>query len=217
MPDKRRPKRRNAAETRARLIQVGEILFSDTGFERTTLEAIADAAGVNKAMIRYYFGDKEGLYAAIIEAVVDAVLAELESQLPEAADPAEGMGDYIEVFARAVISRPSFPRMILRDYLDGDIMTREGPSKTLFRFMQTTRRFYEAGREAGHFAAFDPHMLHLSIVSAAIFFTITRRYRSSVALKGYLRGEQLEIEVDAFVAHLRHLVMHGLENRPDID
>lgn len=215
--EQKRPKRRNAAETKARLLQVGEVLFSDQGFDRTTLEAIADAAGVNKAMIRYYYGDKDGLYAAIIDRVVADVLAELEARLEAGADPSEGMGDYIEILAGAIMSRPSFPRMILRDYLDGDIMSREGPSKTLFQFMQKTRAYYMAGFDQGRFREFEPHMLHLSIVSSAIFFSVTRRFRARVAERGHLSHEQMELESQAFARHLRDLVMNGVRARPDID
>lgn len=203
-------KRRNAEATKARLLVAGEQLFADQGFDRTTLDAIAAAADVNKAMIRYYFGDKDGLYAAIIEAVVAEVLAELETRLPANPDPAGAMADYIEIFAEAVMARPSFPRMILRDYLDGDIMSREGPSQTLFRFMQTTRCYYQQGFEAGLFREVDPHMLHLSIVSAAIFFSISARLRAQVAARGHMPEEDLSLQSQAFARHMRALVLTGI-------
>jgi TetR/AcrR family transcriptional regulator len=215
-PDKQ-IKRRNAAQTKARLLEVGEGLFADRGFERTTLEMIADAANVNKAMIRYYYGDKDGLYTAIIEAVVTDVLAALQAALPAGSDPADELADYIEILATAIMARPSFPRMILRDYLDGDIMSREGPSKTLFQFMQTTRRYYDAGFRAGQLRELEPHMLHLSIVSSAIFFTVTRRLRSNVAQKGYMPDETVELETQAFAQHLRDLIMTGVRKPKDID
>ena len=214
-------KRRNAEATRARLIEAGEVLFAEQGFDRTTLDAIAAAADVNKAMIRYYYGDKDGLYASIIESVVAEVLNELEARLPANPDPAGAMADYIEIFAEAVMARPSFPRMILRDYLDGDIMSREGPSQTLFQFMQTTRRYYQQGLDAGVFRPVDPHMLHLSIVSAAIFFSISARLRAQVAARGHMPEEDLSLQAQAFARHMRALVLNGLsataDPKPDFD
>ncbi|RKQ94195.1 TetR/AcrR family transcriptional regulator [Maricaulis maris] len=202
------PRRRNAEATKARLMAAGEALFSAHGFAATTLDNIAGHAEANKAMVRYYFGDKDGLYTAIIETIIDDVLANLESALAAPADPVADMGDFIEIFARAIISRPSFPRMILRDYLDGDIMTREGPARKLRGFMDTTRRFYLAGRAAGRFREVDPHMLHLSIVGAAIFFSITRRIRST--LSTHQGMADFEIEVAPFTRHLRDLVLSGI-------
>ena len=214
-------KRRNAEATRARLIEAGEVLFAEQGFDRTTLDAIAAAADVNKAMIRYYYGDKDGLYASIIESVVAEVLNELEARLPANPDPAGAMADYIEIFAEAVMARPSFPRMILRDYLDGDIMSREGPSQTLFQFMQTTRRYYQQGLDAGVFRPVDPHMLHLSIVSAAIFFSISARLRAQVAARGHMPEEDLSLQAQAFARHMRALVLNGIsataDPKPDFD
>ncbi|MFY0636586.1 TetR/AcrR family transcriptional regulator [Maricaulis maris] len=209
-----RPARRRDAEaTKARLMSAGEDLFSAHGFAGTTLDAIAEKAEANKAMVRYYFGGKDGLYTAIIEAIIDDVLSQLKAELAEPVDPMADMGDFIEVFARAVIGRPSFPRMILRDYLDGDIMTREGPARKLRSFMETTRRFYEAGQADGRFRAVDPHMLHLSIVGSAIFFSVTRRIRT--AISSHQGMADFEIEAAPFTRHLRDLVLSGITSSQD--
>jgi TetR/AcrR family transcriptional regulator, regulator of cefoperazone and chloramphenicol sensitivity len=51
--------------SRARLLNSGLRLFAQQGFARTSTRELADAAGVNVAAIRYYFGDKAGLYRAV--------------------------------------------------------------------------------------------------------------------------------------------------------
>jgi AcrR family transcriptional regulator len=202
------PKRRNADETRARLLRVAETLFADQGFDRTTIASIAEAAGVTKAMVRYYYGDKAGLHAAVIDAVVTEVLAQLEADLPEQADPRRSMADFIEVFAMAIISRPSFPRMLVRDYLDGDLMARPATASTLMQFMNKTRLRYEAGRDAGVFRELNPHMLHLSIVSNAAFFSLTARFRAAAAAQGVKPDTGLEAA--DFARHLRTLLLDGI-------
>ncbi|WP_297731397.1 TetR family transcriptional regulator [uncultured Maricaulis sp.] len=206
-------RRRNAEATKARLMAAGEDLFAAHGFTGTTLDAIAEKAEANKAMVRYYFGDKDGLYTAIIEAIIDDVLARLKAELAQPVDPVADMGDFIEVFARAIISRPGFPRMILRDYLDGEIMTREGPARKLRNFMETTRRFYEAGHAKGRFRAVDPHMLHLSIVGSAIFFSVTRRIRTAISTHQGMAD--FEIEAAPFTRHLRDLMLSGITSTQD--
>jgi len=208
-------KKRNAEATKSRLLEVGEDLFSDHGFDRTTLEMIANAANVNKAMIRYYYKDKAGLYSAIVESVVSDTLAHLEHALPDTEDPVTGMADFVEIFASTIISRPSFPRMLIRDYLDGDIMNQPEPSQTLRRFMQTTQSFYQRGREKNLFQEFDPHMLHLSIVSSAIFFSITQSFRQEMARQ--TGQKNLNIDITAFTSHLRRLIMSGISTNEFID
>lgn len=204
----RRPRRRNAQATRARLLSAAEGLFADHGFDRTTMASIAEAAGVTKAMVRYYYGDKGGLHAAVVEAVVTEVLAHLEANLPAQADPRGSMADFIEALAAAIISRPSFPRMLLRDYLDGDRIARPETARTLMQFMNKTRQRYEAGRAAGLFREINPHMLHLSIVGNAIFFSVTTRFRAEAAAQGVKPDTGLEAA--AFTQHLRRLILDGM-------
>jgi AcrR family transcriptional regulator len=45
-------------------------LFAELGFERTTMRAVGARAGVDPALIYHYFGDKDGLLAAALEAMV---------------------------------------------------------------------------------------------------------------------------------------------------
>jgi len=49
------------------ILQVAEALFADKGFDGTSVRDIAGQAGVNLAMISYYFGSKEKLMAALVE------------------------------------------------------------------------------------------------------------------------------------------------------
>lgn len=61
------------------LIDATKSVLQRTGFERLTLDAIAREAGENKAMVKYYFGDKAGLMAAVVDSLVhDATVTLLE-------------------------------------------------------------------------------------------------------------------------------------------
>ncbi|WP_157889218.1 CerR family C-terminal domain-containing protein [Herminiimonas arsenitoxidans] len=60
-----RKQRSDGAEARTRLLQMALRLFADKGFSKTSTREIAQAAGVNIASIKYYFGDKAGLYRAV--------------------------------------------------------------------------------------------------------------------------------------------------------
>ena len=76
------PQRADAAEARDRLLHTALQMFSEQGFARTSTRALAQAAGVNLAAIRYYFGDKAGLYRATFTELAgggcDAGSADLE-------------------------------------------------------------------------------------------------------------------------------------------
>ncbi|HUJ72827.1 MAG TPA: TetR/AcrR family transcriptional regulator, partial [Verrucomicrobiae bacterium] len=56
-----------SAETRAAILAAAGRMFATSGLAGARTDAIADAAGVNKALLYYYFKDKEGLYEAVLE------------------------------------------------------------------------------------------------------------------------------------------------------
>jgi TetR/AcrR family transcriptional regulator len=58
---------RNAVATRARLLDAAEHEFAARGFQGARLREIADAAGVQPALIHHYFADKQGLYRAVLD------------------------------------------------------------------------------------------------------------------------------------------------------
>ena len=59
------PVRIDGFEARNRLMAAGLKLFSERGFEKTSVRALAQAAQVNVAAVSYYFGDKAGFYRAL--------------------------------------------------------------------------------------------------------------------------------------------------------
>jgi TetR/AcrR family transcriptional regulator, regulator of cefoperazone and chloramphenicol sensitivity len=60
-----KPLRSDGLEARTRLLDAALVLFADHGFAKTSTRDIAQAAQANVASIRYYFGDKAGLYREV--------------------------------------------------------------------------------------------------------------------------------------------------------
>lgn len=59
----------HTASTKERILEAASDIFGRQGFKATTIRRIAASARVNIAAINYHFGDKEGLYAAVLEHV----------------------------------------------------------------------------------------------------------------------------------------------------
>jgi len=88
-----------ANDTRRRILETALDRFAAQGYEGASTRQIAEGAGVNLPAIQYYFGNKEGLYRAIIDditALTDrhmAALAERVRTRPRCPrDPARGAG-----------------------------------------------------------------------------------------------------------------------------
>ena len=67
--------------TRETLLQAATELFAERGFQGTSIQDVSQAAGYTKSMIFHYFGDKVGLYSAVVERMAALVLPEEEVQI----------------------------------------------------------------------------------------------------------------------------------------
>ena len=62
-----------SAQTREALLTAALEIFGRDGFHAASTRAIAEAAGVNQALIAYHFGGKEGLYLAVFESIAESM------------------------------------------------------------------------------------------------------------------------------------------------
>ncbi len=74
---------RKRRETRRRLAETGLKLFLERGYEATTLDAIAEAAGVSRRTVFHYFDHKEAILHAWQEGLGEAIRAAILAQRPD--------------------------------------------------------------------------------------------------------------------------------------
>lgn len=203
--------KRDREATRLALIAAGEEVFAQRGFEGATYELIAEAAGVNKALIAYHFGSKEGLYDAVITALAGEAVRNVAEALDESGDAEANFRAYVRALAGAFWRRPSFPAIILREYLGGAMQERPAPFAAVLQFYRMTERLYEAGRKARIFRKLDPHSLHLAIVGPLIHFTIAADLRRRTLPK--LAPGVSNPSIDEFAATLARTILDGVKRR----
>jgi AcrR family transcriptional regulator len=86
-------------ETARKLLVAAKEIVADDGFEGLTLKAVSERAGENKAMVSYYFGNKAGLIAAVLDSVIhDEYLDSLERMRD--VDPGERIPRLVEEMQR---------------------------------------------------------------------------------------------------------------------
>jgi TetR/AcrR family transcriptional regulator len=106
--------------TRARILDAAEAAFSSAGFPGARVDAIARAAGVNKRMLYHYFGDKTGLYSAVIGRLVRRVFDKMERALSEAesGDPVSAITYLVEAFFDVAYTEPHYVKLFAREAAD---------------------------------------------------------------------------------------------------
>lgn len=193
---------------RQRLISAALERFLADDYHRVTTRQIAEQAGANVSMIRYYFGSKEGLYEEMIRESLVPLLEVLDGPLFDAVD---GFGSLLRLYYDTMAGQPQFPKLILKV-----LALNQGPGR---RFIQ---QLLERGRNRGSRrveglkasgqvdAGTDPDILRLAFVSLAV---------TPMLLKDIFE-EQMERPMDGeFLARLAdfngHLFTAGLKPTAD--
>lgn len=113
------PTRRDAIETRARLLRAAGETFAKSGFDNANLRDICETAGVNLGAVKYYFGSKQSMYRELLIGAHREILSKDDMPTLETSpDPENALARWIEWFLNVVLSRARHP------YL-GRIMVRE--------------------------------------------------------------------------------------------
>jgi TetR/AcrR family transcriptional regulator len=204
-----RVRHRDAAATRAALITAGAELFAERGYDGVPVAVIAQKAGVNKAMINYYFGGKRALYRAIVSVTFADIVARVE-RLADSPRPApEVLRELVaEVGETATRRHPHFCSMMLREvvaggeHLDPELIDKPA------RVLGAVQRIVARGVSDGDFRPVDPLLTHLSLVGSLVFFFATARFRERVLAKR--RPAIKPPDAAAYVRHIQDLLTHGL-------
>src|SRR5499433_2476807 len=81
--------------SRAAILKAAGREFAREGVAGARTDAIARSAGVNKALLYYYFKDKEALYQAVLDEVFSGVRSAIENALSQELPPRERLTAYV--------------------------------------------------------------------------------------------------------------------------
>ncbi len=105
-------------EKQLAIINTAERLFSVTGFEGTSVRDIAAEAGINVAMISYYFGSKEKLMEAVFEQKTNKIRLKVENLMQDSAlSHLEKVYVLIDDYVEKFFSQQEFHKIMMREQL----------------------------------------------------------------------------------------------------
>ena len=158
------------ADTRATIVAAAERIFADAGLEGARMDAIAAKAGVNKALLYYYFRSKEELYAAILESHLQEFRRRALEILSANGSARSTLLRYMSLHFDFLSQRPFFPRLIHR------LMTTAGqPARRLFQeysvpLYRKLVEVVERGIRARELRSVDSHHTVYSLVALTVFY-----------------------------------------------
>ncbi len=162
------------AESRAAILKAAAREFAEHGIAGARTDAIAREACVNKALLYYYFQDKETLYGAVLDdafgGLKSTVFGVLDGDLP----PRQKMLAYVGAYFDFIASNPMYPRLMQREMM----RAREGQSqhidKVIKNYIQPIfARVSEVLRQGiadGEFRPVNPAHFVPSMVAMIVFY-----------------------------------------------
>lgn len=110
-----------AADRRELILEAARECFAEGGYHRTSLDAVAERAGVSKALLYEHFASKRELHAAMLEAHVHELIERIETALVDA-EPGEGrLRAGLVAFFDFIEERRGASAILLRNTGDPDV------------------------------------------------------------------------------------------------
>ena len=161
-------------ESRAAILDAAAREFADHGVAGARTDAIAKEAGVNKALLYYYFKDKETLYGAVLDHAFSGLKDTVFRVLDSAAPPREKMLAYVGAYFDFIAANHLYPRLMQREMM----RAREGHSphieKVIKSYIQPifvrVSQVLREGTAAGEFRNIDPVHFVPSMVAMIVFY-----------------------------------------------
>ena len=159
-------RRERGLQTRAEIVAAAERHFAERGFKATRLDDIAADVGIRRAAIFYHFGDKQELYAEVL----DEVFRGAGATLPSHGSVAERLEASLIGWIDYVTQRPSVARLILREAANAH-PGMESPIVRAGRApIETFRALIQEGVASGELKPrVDPHRF-ISLMGATTVF-----------------------------------------------
>ncbi|MFJ8911861.1 TetR/AcrR family transcriptional regulator [Amycolatopsis sp. NPDC102389] len=114
MPTPRRSQTERSQSTQAALITAARTLFAEQGYAAVPTDEIVRAAGVTRGALYHHFGDKQGLFRAVIEQIETEITEDLKTVMGAAGDPWTGALGVLSRFLDLCL-RPEVVRIALTD------------------------------------------------------------------------------------------------------
>jgi len=202
-------RKRDAERTRSALLKSGLKEFSQNGFLGTRMEKVAKGAKCNIRMLYHYFGDKKGLYVAVLEAAY-ADLRQEEARIQIDLDkPLDGMLELTKFTFLYFQNNPLFEGLLrAENMMQGKFVSKLRPvPEGGFALKKTIRDLIESGQAKGLFRP-DIDAVHIYVTMTALSrFHLANAHTMSAVLETDLRGkawreQRLQHTLDVITSYL---------------
>lgn len=200
-----KPKTRIQERNQAAILGAGLDIFSQFGFRGTTLDQIAEAAGLSKPNLLYYFPSKEAIHSALLARLLETWLDPLKAMRADG-DPVEEIIAYVQRKLDLSRDYPRESRLFANEILQGAPHIATVLGTDLRGLVDEKAQVIQGWADAGKIAPVDPHHLIFSI------WALTQHYADfDVQVRAVLGDRDPYAEA---AGHLDHLFRAMLRPEP---
>jgi len=199
--------------TRDQILDAAEELFAAHGFAKTTIKQIAARAGINSALLYYYFENKDSLYLEVLRRLIQELATTAHGGLDEASTPEDGIRQLVRAQAGFLLGHPNAPRLIARELIEHGGRHAEslvpivatGPFTRLCQLIRS-------GQKDGSFRRdVDPRYGAISTIAQVAYVALARPIVGQ--LLGHHKDGPTAEELERYAAHAGEFAVLALSAR----
>ena len=149
-PDQSSNRRLTAVERRQQLFGVALRLFAERGYRATTMDDVAEAAGVTKPLVYQHFSSKRALYLELMDSVAHELVAAIEEATVSAPGPRQQVEQGFAAYFHVVVTHEAAFRLLFGrdDSLDDEL--RQAPRRVEDAIAEAIDPLITAGLDPDH-------------------------------------------------------------------
>jgi len=198
------------SETEQKILRAAMQIFSIEGYKGARMQEIADKAGINKALLHYYYRNKETLYNASFEALSLKILSNLKNTLFEDIPLFQKIENIVCTYIDLIIENPEIPQFILNSLIN----SQEELGNVMRKLPIDLRPFLNQIQQEvvnGKIKPIHPAELLINTVALSIFPFAAKPIITNLV------GKNIELNFDEFIRNRKKTIPEFIINAIKIE
>jgi AcrR family transcriptional regulator len=195
--------RRPRGDSRPAIFLAAAHEFAQRGYDAAGVDRIADRARVNKAMLYYHYGSKQGLYVEVLRDMFRAVGARTRAIAQGSATAETKLDAWVVTMVEEAAARPWFPPIMLRELASGATHIDAETFGMMNAVYAAVRDVIVQGQREGAFREVDPLLTYLTILPTILIFFARQRVVAAQRKNVQGLAAAAPREVDEFIRHMQ--------------
>jgi TetR/AcrR family transcriptional regulator len=176
-----RGSRRQPEVSRKAILQAALVEFAQEGLAGARVDAIAEAAGVNKALLYYYFHDKESLYGAVLDAFFERLLDRVMKVCDRPGTAGERFLSYAKAHFDSIAESPYYAHIFMSELMSASRGRPTHLDRVFAKYIQPVGArivgLLQEGIHSGEFRAVEAAQFAPSAVGSIVHYFLTAPLR----------------------------------------